>query len=59
MEIDLNMPVNLDPLEVIINPANPPAANGFLELNDFIEEIEENIPQQQNQPQQVEPNLGG
>lgn len=44
MIIDLNEPV-MDPLEVIINPANPPPVNEFLELNDFIEEIEENIPQ--------------
>jgi len=48
MEIDLNMPGPIDPLEVIINPANPLAADGFLELNDFIEEVEENIPQQMN-----------
>jgi hypothetical protein len=54
MEIDLNEPVAVDPLEVIINPVNPLV--GFIELNDFIEEIEENIPQmEQNNP--VEQNL--
>lgn len=46
MDIDLNMPGQVDPLEVIINPVNPPVANGFLELNDFVEEVEENITQQ-------------
>jgi len=49
MEIDLNEPVAVDPLELIINPANPP--EGFININDFIEEIEENIPQvEQNIP---------
>jgi hypothetical protein len=47
MEIDLN----LDPLEVIINPINPPP-NDFLEINDLIEEIEQVIPQQPFQDQQ-------
>jgi hypothetical protein len=42
MEIDLNALVPLDPLEVIIHPANPP--EGYIQLDDFIEEIEENIP---------------
>jgi len=48
MEIDLNLLGQVDPLEVIINLANPLAADGFLEINDFIEEVEENIPQQMN-----------
>jgi hypothetical protein len=39
MALDLN----LDPLEVIINPVNPPAQE-FLEVNDFIDEIEQHIP---------------
>jgi hypothetical protein len=47
LEIDLN----LDPLEVIINPINPPP-NDFLEINDLIEEIEQVIPQQPVQDQQ-------
>lgn len=47
MQLDLNLPANMDPIEVIINPANPPAPNAFLNLNEFIEEIEELIPQQQ------------
>lgn len=50
MEIDLN----LDPLEVIINPVNPPP-NDFLELNDFIEEIEQVIPQKNDANQQQNP----
>lgn len=44
MDIDHNEPAVINPLEVIINPANLPPME-FLELNDFIEEIEENIPQ--------------
>jgi hypothetical protein len=47
MEIDLN----LDPLEIIINPVNPPP-NDFLELTDFIEEIEQVIPQKNDANQQ-------
>lgn len=43
MNIELNEPV-MDPLEVIINPANPPPNLDYLELNDFIE-VEVNIPQ--------------
>lgn len=31
---------------MIINPVNPPAVDGLIELNDLIEEVEENIPQQ-------------
>lgn len=46
MEIDLNLPGQLDPLEVIIHLVNPLEANGPLELNEFIKEVEENIPQQ-------------
>ena len=41
-QIDLNDPV--DPVEVIINPANPPNQD-YIELNNLLEEIEENIPQ--------------
>jgi hypothetical protein len=56
VEIDLN----LDPLEAIINHVHPPVGNDFIDLNDFIEEVEENIPQQQATPQNHEhenPNL--
>lgn len=54
MKIDLSELVAVDPLEVIINPANP--LEGFIKINDFIEEIEENIPQvEQNIP--MEQNL--
>lgn len=44
MDVDLNEPAMFDPLEVIIHPINPPPMD-FLELNDFIEKVEENIPQ--------------
>lgn len=46
--IDLNAPV--DPMEVIINPINPPIQD-YIELNDIAEVIEEHIPQ----PQQPNP----
>lgn len=40
---DLNNPAN-DPQEVIINPVAPPPINDFIELNDLVQEVEENIP---------------
>lgn len=58
MEIDLNEPAVFDPLEVIIHPANPPPID-FLELNDFIEEVEEHIPQPAAQaPEEQNQNQG-
>jgi hypothetical protein len=60
MQQDMEIDLNLDPLEAIINPVHPPAGNDFIDLNDFIEEVEENIPQQQAAPQNHEhenPNL--
>jgi len=50
MQQDMEIDLNLDPLEAIINPIHPPADNDFIDLNDFIEEVEENIPQQQAAP---------
>lgn len=47
MEIDLNQPAQQvlidDPQEVIVNPAQPVPAGDFLELNDFIEEVGEEV----------------
>jgi hypothetical protein len=47
MEIDLNQPAQQvlidDPQEVIVNPAQPVPARDFLELNDFIEEVVEEV----------------
>lgn len=34
----VQLDLNLDPLEVVINPANPP--DNFIEINEFVEEIE-------------------
>lgn len=45
IQLDLNGPT--DPMEVIINPVNPPPNHDYLELNVLIEEVEEHIPQVQ------------
>jgi len=37
--VGMDMDLNLDPLEVIINPVDPPNNNGIMELNELIQEI--------------------
>jgi hypothetical protein len=44
MDIDLNQPFEVDPLEVFIHPAYPP--EGYFQIEEVREEIEKNIPQQ-------------
>lgn len=49
MGMDLNLPA--DAQEVIINPVNPPPNQDFIELNDLIDVVEENIAQPEQQQQ--------
>ena len=52
--VDMDMDLNLDPLEVIINPVDPPNNNGVMDLNELIQEIEQHIPQQQQHMQGIQ-----